>query len=67
MMAEKKTFEHECFDATLSFAESLGWVDTYGDSDDGDWDSGMADCCEQEAIDFIKSKGYAVTTDGEER
>ena len=65
-MTEKKVYEYDGLVETVNFAESLGWVDTYGDADDGDWDEDIADCCEHEALEFIKSKGYVVMCGGEE-
>ena len=29
-------------------------------SDSGDWSSELADSCEQDAIDYIKSKGFTI-------
>ncbi len=55
-----KTFEYKDFGETLEFAESIGWSDPYGDSDSGDWSSELADSCEQDAIDYIKSKGFTI-------
>tara|TARA_Y100000389_G_scaffold30218_1_gene25614 strand:- start:1619 stop:1870 length:252 start_codon:yes stop_codon:yes gene_type:complete len=54
-----KTYIYECFAETLSFAESLGWVDWLDDVDD-DTDPDTIDAAEGDAIDYIESKGYAV-------
>ena len=53
----KGKYRIECFGETISYAESLGFVD---DVDDADWDAGMADGLESEAIAFIESKGIEV-------
>jgi len=47
-----KTFDHECLEDTISFAESLGF--------DGDWDDSCADAHEDAAIEYIESLGYTV-------
>ena len=54
-----KTYVYECFGETLSFAESLGWVDWLDDVDD-DTDPDTIDAAEGDAIDYIESKGYVV-------
>jgi hypothetical protein len=54
-----KTYIYECFAETLSFAESLGWVDWLDDVDD-DTDPDTIDAAEGDAIDYIESKGYVV-------
>ena len=57
LVEEAKTFVHASFGETLVFAESLGWVDEdlqhHGEDD--------VDATEENALDFIKSKGYVVT------
>jgi len=55
-----KVFNYECFGETLVFAEDLGWVDNHPDADDPNYDGPTADEIEQEAIEFIQSKGYRV-------
>tara|TARA_R100000005_G_scaffold47098_1_gene22472 strand:- start:116 stop:337 length:222 start_codon:yes stop_codon:yes gene_type:complete len=54
-----KTYVYECFGETLSFAESLGWVDWLDDVDD-DTDPDTIDAAEADAIDYIESKGYTI-------
>tara|TARA_A100001515_G_scaffold126161_1_gene111312 strand:+ start:941 stop:1252 length:312 start_codon:yes stop_codon:yes gene_type:complete len=44
----------------VSFAESLGWVDRFGDAQNGEWSATIADSCEAEVLEYIKSKGYRV-------
>ena len=58
----KKLFKYECFGETLSFAESLGWVDWLDDVDD-DTDPGTIDEAEADALDYIESHGYIVVYD----
>ncbi len=57
---ECKTYQYEGFGPAIEFAESLGWVDDAPDGSDPEYDSSMADCIEQDALDFIRSKGYRV-------
>ena len=54
-----KLYKHECFGETLSFAESLGWVDWLDDVDD-DTDPQTIDEAEADALDFIRAAGYTV-------
>ena len=55
-----KFFFYEDFGSTIELAEELGWKDVHGDGDDDDYD---ADAIEEEAIEYIKRKGYSVITD----
>ena len=57
----RKVFEYEDFGSTIEFAEELGWKDVYGDGEDDDYD---ADAVEEEALDYIKRKGYRVKMSG---
>ena len=61
-MSEKKKIpiKLDGFGDVLSFAESLGWVDTYGDAAEGSWSPEIADDCEGEALEFIESRGYEI-------
>ena len=54
-----KLYKYECFGETLSFAESLGWVDWLDDVDD-DTDPQTIDEAEADALDFIRASGYTV-------
>jgi len=54
-----KLYKYECFGETLSFAESLGWVDWLDDVDD-DTDPQTIDEAEADALDFIRAAGYTV-------
>ena len=54
-----KLYKYECFGETLSFAESLGWVDWLDDVDD-DSDPQTIDEAEADALDFIRAAGYTV-------
>ena len=54
-----KLYTYECFGETLSFAESLGWVDWLDDVDD-DTDPQTIDEAEADALDFIRAAGYTV-------
>tara|TARA_R100000908_G_C3747936_1_gene142939 strand:- start:1247 stop:1453 length:207 start_codon:yes stop_codon:yes gene_type:complete len=58
----KTIYTYECFGETLSFAESLGWVDWLEDVDD-DTNPDTIDALEADAIDYIESNGYAVVYD----
>jgi hypothetical protein len=60
MSTKQKIYKYECMGDTLEFAESLGWEDTFPADEDEGWDAGEADACEEEAIDFIRSKGYII-------
>ena len=60
MTKENKIIKLKSFSEILEFAESIGWVDTFGDMSHGNWDASIADECENEAIDFIESKGYTI-------
>lgn len=53
-------FVYVSFGETIEFAESLGWVDNHGDSEEGDWSPTAADHCEGEALKYIRSKGYII-------
>jgi len=56
----EKTFDPAVgFGETLSFAESLGWVDQC-DVEGDDWTPELADALEEEAIDFIRNAGWLV-------
>ena len=61
--SKKKIFIAESFGESISFAECLGWTDTYPDGDD--WTPEMADACEAEAIEFIEANGFDVLYPGE--
>lgn len=53
-------YYYDSLGEAISFAESLGWADRFGDSQDGNWSPAIADCCEAEVLEYIKSKGYRV-------
>ena len=56
-----KTFKYECLGETLSFAESLGWVDWLDDIVvNDDTDPQVFDEAEGDALDYIESHGYVV-------
>lgn len=55
------TFLPESFEATLSFAESLGWIEPELDV----WNHNCCDDLESEALAFIESRGHKVAWDGE--
>jgi hypothetical protein len=56
-----KLYKYECFGETLSFAESLGWVDWLDDIDvNDDTDPQTLDEAEADALDFIRAAGYTV-------
>ena len=55
-----KKIKLEGFGAIIEFAESLGWIDTYGDDAQGTWSPKEADNCEEDAINYIESKGYEI-------
>ena len=60
-MKKMKKIKLDGFGETVEFAESLGWIDTHGDATlEGNWSAVDADACEEEAIDFIESKGYEI-------
>ena len=54
-MTTSKNFSYKSFQETIDLAESLGWVDTYGDAEEGKWGPRDCDDCEQEALDYIQS------------
>jgi hypothetical protein len=57
-----KTYYATSFSETLSFAESLGWIDTFPDAsiNESDWSPEIADAAEDDAIDFIKWEGFRI-------
>ena len=55
-----KTYRYQGFSEAIEFAESLGWEDTHGDSDSGNWDADDCDACEGEALEFIRANGYRI-------
>ena len=56
----EKVFNYESYGKTIEFAEKLGWIDTHGDAITTTWTSNDADALEEEAIDYINSKGYKI-------
>ena len=50
-------YKYDCYGETISYAESLGFVD---DVKDEDWTADEADGLEQDAIDYIEAKGIKV-------
>ncbi len=52
-----KVFVYDCLGDTFEFAESLGWKGDDG-ADDGRCD--YVDALEEDALDYIRSKGYEV-------
>tara|TARA_B100000886_G_scaffold328079_1_gene276144 strand:+ start:1578 stop:1943 length:366 start_codon:yes stop_codon:yes gene_type:complete len=57
---EDKKFVYKGFYETVNFAKSLGWVDNHPDCDSPGFDAGMQSFTEDEALEFIKTKGYVV-------
>ena len=56
-----KVFNYECLGETFSFAESLGWkcpLDEITDETDPD----TIDDAEAEALDYITTKGFEIST-----
>ena len=51
-----KKIKLEGFGAIIEFAESLGWIDTYGDDAQGTWSPKEADNCEEDAINTLNQK-----------
>ena len=47
---------------TLEFAERLGWVDKHPDANYAEWNADMADDIEEEALEFIRSRGYHISS-----
>ena len=56
----KKVYEYDGLGEAISFAESLGWVDRFGDAQNGEWNATIADSCEDEVLEFIRSQGYTI-------
>lgn len=56
----KKIYRYDCFGDTIIFAESLGYIDSAPKDVEDGWDSDGADSLEEDAVDFIESKGYKV-------
>jgi hypothetical protein len=64
---DEKVFVYECFGETILFAESLGFVEDEPEPErpprvfpyDG-WSASMADGLEEDALDFIESKGFRI-------
>jgi len=59
-----KVWNYECFSETLSFAESLGWVNWLDNIED-DTEPQMIDEAEVDALDFIRENGYIVCMNDE--
>ena len=57
---KKEKIKLDGFGEIIEFAESLGWIDTHGDATKGNWSPSQADSCEEDATDFIESKGYEI-------
>ncbi len=55
----KRVFHYECFDATVSFAQSIGWIDWF-DDDAEEYTPEIADALESDAIDFIQAAGFEI-------
>jgi len=49
-------FVYESLEDTLSFAESIGWVEPKTE----EWDGTAADEIEYDALRYIENKGYVV-------
>jgi len=56
------TYIYDCFEETLSFAETLGWKEPSDlENLSGDtWTPVASNSLEESAIEFIESKGYQV-------
>ena len=55
-----ETFIYKSLDDLTIYAESLGWIDTYPDGTDDDFDGYVFDAIEEECINFIESMGIEV-------
>jgi hypothetical protein len=57
-----KEYVYDCFEETLSFAETLGWTEPFDlvDQSDETWTPEASNSMEESAIEFIESKGYQV-------
>ena len=55
-----KVYNYKSFGETIVFAESLGWEDMHGDSSSERWTPSDADECEEDALEFIRGKGYRI-------
>ena len=62
----RSVYYYDGLGEAISFAESLGWADRFGDSQDGEWSPAIADSCEAEVLEYIESKGYRVINYTEE-
>ena len=51
-------YHYTSYGELLEFAESLGWEDN-----EDDWDESIAEGLEQEAWEFVESKGYTIIDD----
>ncbi len=58
---EAKSFVYDSCGETISFAESLGWEEA------DNWPEGDLDEFEHDALEYIKSKGYVITEQGENK
>jgi hypothetical protein len=54
------TYVYKSLDDLISYAESLGWVDTYPDGSEDDYNGYVADAIEEECINFIESKDHDI-------
>ena len=59
-----KTYIYDSLMDLMSFAESLGWGDTYPDAFDEDFDDYVVDAIEEECCDFVKQSGYSYVVSG---
>jgi len=56
-MKEKKKVTIESFGDLIELAKDEGWVDNYDD----EWNCSIAEAMEEDATDFLESKGYIIS------
>lgn len=54
--------QDEGFGAILELAGLFGWKDGHGDASEGEdgWTPDDADACEEDALDYLQSKGVMI-------
>ena len=61
-----KDYIYDCFEATIGFAETLGWAEPpdLENLSGATWTPEASNALEDSAIEFIESKGYRVVFNG---
>lgn len=49
--------EEDCFGQIIEAAEAVGWEDTHGDAQAGNWTPKDADDCVEDALNYLTTQG----------